>query len=75
MKYTARCVILKISFKNGGATVIGEPYKMAFILERMAIWEPPDDAQQYLMRAYMSQGEEIFDGQDGKYLDAIKDLI
>lgn len=23
--------------------VIGEPYKMAFILERMAIWEPPDD--------------------------------
>jgi hypothetical protein len=55
--------------------VIGEPYKLAFILERMAIWEPPDDARQYLMRAYMSQGEEIFDGQDGKYLDAIKDLI
>ena len=23
--------------------VIGEPYKMAFILERMNIWEPPDD--------------------------------
>ena len=23
--------------------VIGEPYKMAFILERMAIWETPDD--------------------------------
>ncbi len=34
-----------------------------------------DDARQYLMRAYMSEGEEIFDGQDGKYLDAIKDLI
>ena len=51
--------------------VIGEPYKMAFILERMAIWEPPDDTRQYLM----SEGEEIFDGQDGKYLDAIKDLI
>ena len=35
----------------------------------------PDDARQYLMRAYMSEGEEIFDGQDGKYLNAIKDLI
>lgn len=34
-----------------------------------------DDARQYLLRAYMSEGEEIFDGQDGKYLDAIKDLI
>ena len=34
-----------------------------------------DDARQYLMRAYMSEGEEIFDGEDGKYLDAIKDLI
>lgn len=34
-----------------------------------------DDARQYLLRAYMSEGEEIFDGEDGKYLGAIKDLI
>ena len=34
-----------------------------------------DDAREYLLRAYMSEGEEIFDGEDGKYLDAIKDLI
>ena len=33
-----------------------------------------EDALEYLMRAYMMAGEEIFEGEDRKYYDLIRDL-
>lgn len=34
-----------------------------------------EDAAEYLMRAYMLAGEEIFENDDDKYFELIKDLI
>lgn len=34
-----------------------------------------DDSREYLLRAYMLEGEDIFEHEDKKYLDSIGDLI
>ena len=34
-----------------------------------------DDAKEYLLQAYMLAGEEIFENEDKKYLEFIKNLI
>lgn len=32
-------------------------------------------AQEYLLRAFMLEGDEIFDGEDEKYFELIKDMV
>ncbi len=34
-----------------------------------------DDAKEYLLRAYMLAGEEVFEYEDPKYLGSIKDML
>jgi tetratricopeptide (TPR) repeat protein len=34
-----------------------------------------EEAREYLLRAYMLEGEDIFSDEDKKYLDSIRDLI
>lgn len=34
-----------------------------------------EDYKEYLLRAYMLAGEEIFEADDEKYFESIKDLL
>ncbi len=34
-----------------------------------------EEAREYLLRAYMLEGDDIFSDEDEKYLDCIRDLI
>lgn len=56
----------------------GEGYNDPFVMMRLgqcSYESGKDDAKEYLMRAYMLAGEDIFENDDEKYLEAIKDLI
>lgn len=56
----------------------GEGYNNPFVLMRFGQCSyelGKEDAVEYLMRAYMLAGEEIFENDDEKYFDLIKELI
>lgn len=56
----------------------GEGYDNPFVMMRLGQCSyelGKGDAKEYLMRAYMLAGEEIFENDDKKYFEAIKDLI
>lgn len=56
----------------------GEGYTNAFVMMRLGQCSyelGKEDAVEYLMRAYMLAGEEIFESDDEKYFNIIKDLI
>lgn len=56
----------------------GEGYNNPFVMMRLGQCSyelGKADAKEYLMRAYMLAGEDIFENDDKKYLEAIKALI
>lgn len=60
------------------ADLSGEGYADPFVMMRLgqcAYELKKEDFKEYLLRAYMLAGEEIFENDDEKYLGSIKDLI
>ncbi|MBR1764814.1 MAG: hypothetical protein IJ746_05420 [Ruminococcus sp.] len=56
----------------------GEGYANPFVMMRLGQCSYElgrEDAGEYLLRAYMLAGEEIFENDDPKYLEAIRDMI
>lgn len=56
----------------------GEGYCNPFLMLRLGQCSyelGKEDAKEYLMRAYMLAGEEIFESEDEKYFDLIRDMI
>ncbi len=56
----------------------GEGYDNPFAMLRLGQCSyelGKEDAAEYLMRAYMLAGEEIFEDEDEKYFNLIKDMI
>lgn len=63
---------------NAKSNISGEGYTNPFVMLRLGecLHElGKEDAVEYLMRAYMLAGEEIFESDDKKYFDLIKYLI
>lgn len=64
--------------KDAKSNISGEGYMNPFVMLRLGQCSHElgkEDAVEYLMRAYMLAGEEIFENDDEKYFDLIKDLI
>ena len=60
------------------SNLTGEGYLNPFVMLRLGQCSyelGKDDAVEYLMRAYMLAGEEIFETDDKKYFELIKNLI
>lgn len=60
------------------SNISGEGYTNPFVMLRLGQCSHElgkEDAAEYLMRAYMLAGEEIFESDDEKYFDLIKNLI
>ncbi|WP_024857185.1 hypothetical protein [Ruminococcus albus] len=60
------------------SNISGEGYTNPFVMLRLGQCSHElgkDDATEYLMRAYMLAGEDIFKSDDEKYFDLIKDMI
>ena len=60
------------------SNISGEGYTNPFVMLRLGQCSHElgkDDAVEYLMRAYMLAGEDIFESDDEKYFDLIKNLI
>lgn len=56
----------------------GEGYNNPFLMLRLGECSyelGKEDAKEYLMRAYMLAGEEIFESEEEKYFDLIRELI
>lgn len=56
----------------------GEGVNNPFVLMRLgqcAYELGKDNAREFLLMAYMIEGEELFENDDEKYLDAIRDMI
>ena len=56
----------------------GEGYRNPFTMMRLGQYSYElghEDAKEYLMRAYLLAGNDIFENDDQKYIDAIKNLI
>ena len=63
---------------NAKSNISGEGYTNPFVMLRLGQCSHElgkEDAVEYLMRAYMLTGEEIFESDDEKYFDLIKYLI
>ena len=54
---------------------IGNPFILVRIGECLFETDSLDNAKNYLLQAYMVEGEEIFENEDEKYFEVIKDLI
>jgi len=54
---------------------IGNPFVLVRIGECFFETDCLDNAKNYLLQAYMVEGEEIFENEDEKYFEVIKDLI
>lgn len=60
------------------SNISGEGYTNPFVMLRLGQCSyelGKEDAAEYLMRAYMLAGDEIFAADDEKYFDHIKDMI
>lgn len=60
------------------SNVSGEGYTNPFVMLRLgqcAYELNKENAKEYLLRAYMLAGEEIFESDDEKYFEFIKDMI
>ena len=60
------------------SNISGEGYTNPFVMLRLGQCSyelGKDDAVEYLMRAYMLAGEDIFESDDEKYFEQIKNLI
>ncbi|MBQ3842285.1 MAG: hypothetical protein II820_06320 [Ruminiclostridium sp.] len=58
--------------------ISGEGYTNPFVMLRLGQCSHElgkEDATEYLMRAYMLAGDDIFESEDKKYFDLIKNLI
>lgn len=65
-------------FWDAKSNLSGEGYTNPFVMLRLGQCSyelGKEDTNEYLMRAYMLAGEEIFENDDEKYFDAIKGLI
>ena len=54
---------------------IGNPFILVRIGECFFETDSLDNAKNYLLQAYMVEGEEIFENEDEKYFEVIRDLI
>ena len=54
---------------------IGNPFILVRIGECLFETDSLDNAKNYLLQAYMVEGEEIFENEDEKYFEVIRDLI
>ncbi len=54
---------------------IGNPFVLVRIGECFFETDSLDNAKNYLLQAYMVEGEEIFENEDEKYFEVIRDLI
>ncbi|MCR5541282.1 MAG: hypothetical protein K6F71_10790 [Ruminococcus sp.] len=60
------------------SNISGEGYTNPFVMLRLGQCSHElgkEDAAEYLMRAYMLAGEDIFKSDDEKYIDLIRDMI
>lgn len=61
---------------NAKANIERNAYENPFIMLRVGQaffeQEQPDEAREYLLRAYMFEGEEIFESEHEKYLDFLE---
>jgi tetratricopeptide (TPR) repeat protein len=63
---------------NARTNISGEGYTNPFVMLRSgqcALETGSPDAAEYLLRAYMLAGEEIFESEDPKYFAVIKDMV
>ncbi len=54
---------------------IGNPFVLVRIGECFFEIDSLDNAKNYLLQAYMVEGEDIFENEDEKYFEVIRDLI
>ena len=60
------------------SNITGEGYTNPFVMLRLGQCSfelGKDDAAEYLIRAYMLAGDDIFESEDEKYFDQIKNLV
>ena len=60
------------------SNIAGEGYTNPFVMLRLGQCSfelGKDDAAEYLIRAYMLAGDDIFESEDEKYFDQIKNLV
>lgn len=78
------CYFMKNNFKKSlnffldaynGPDGVGNPFINLRIGESYFELEVSDKAREFLLRAYMLEGDDIFEEEDDKYLNHIKDLI
>jgi tetratricopeptide (TPR) repeat protein len=66
-------------FQNAKSNIEAFAYENPFIMLRLgqSLLEctQPEEAKEYLLRAYLLEGEEIFDNDDPKYLDFLKQQV
>ncbi len=60
------------------SNISGEGYNNPFVMLRLGqcCYElDKEDTQEYLMRAYMLAGEEIFEDEEDKYFRCIQEMV
>ena len=53
----------------------GNPFVMLMLGETCLELGDEDNAEEYLLRAYMLQGPEVFEGENEKYFDFLKERV